>query len=352
MATYEIKSWQTLNLPPVSGDTFFRILDHQVSGTDPSLETTGVIYDGLILNGFGIQNLNEILSQYVKPTPIQFNTSLQLDNTSHSYFYIYYTQNDWFDWEAPPYSPDTVIITYDWSYTNDSRAVLSDPIINLVDNRQFFVYTIKAGTPDVSQTIQFKIGNNLIDSFTISGYTYFNYIYNLLNGTYPGQFSYAYSYDFFVDNNVPLDLTKITIGPSTYYVANTCYRYCIYYLNQYGGWDSILFRGRELKTSELDRFSYKKNYIAGSTDFHKVDYLTKIQESWSLNTSFLNDIESSKMINLMASNKLYIHDLELGYIAPVNITNSNCELKNYRNQGRKMATYNIEVSASQPKYRV
>lgn len=347
MATYEKKSWETLNLPAVSGDTYFRILDHSVS-TDPSAETTGVIYDGLILDGFGIQNLNEILSQYVNPTPISFISQLQPDNASHSTFYIYYTQDDWQTW-----TNDFVIINYDWSYTNDARPVLSDPIINLVDNRQFFVYTIKAGTPDTQTTITMRIGSIVVTSFQISGYTYYNLVQDLSTSTYPGEFSYAYSYDFFVDRSVPIEgVNKITIGPSTYYVTNTCYKYCLYYLNQYGGWDSLLFRGRELKTDDLARLSYKKNYVAGSTDFHKVDYLTTIQEKWALNTSFLDDTESSKMINLMASNKIFIHDLEEGYIAPVNITNSNCEHKNYKNQGRKMATYNIEVSASQPKYRI
>ena len=143
MATYEKKSWETLNLPAVSGDTYFRILDHSVS-TDPSSETSGVIYDGLVLDGFGIQNLNEILSQYVIPTPITFTSSLQPDNASHSTFYIYYTQNDWTSW-----TNDTVIIVYDWSYSNDSSSVLSRPIINLLDNRQFLVYTIKSPDPDI-----------------------------------------------------------------------------------------------------------------------------------------------------------------------------------------------------------
>lgn len=348
MATYEKKSWETLNLPAVSGDTYFRILDHSVN-TDPSAETNGVIYDGLILDGFGIQNLNEILSQYVNPTPISFISQLQPDNESHSTFYIYYTQDDWQTW-----TNDTVIIIYDWSYKpNYNRSVLSDPIINLVDNRQFFVYTIKAGSPDIINTITMKIENIVVTSFQISGYTYYNLVQDLSTSTYPGEFTYAYSYDFFVDRTVPIEgVNKITIGPSTYYVTNTCYKYCLYYLNQYGGWDSLLFRGRELQTDDLSRLSYKKNYVAGSTDFHKVDYLTTIQEKWSLNTSFLDNEESSKMINLMASNKIFIHDLEEGYVAPVNITNSECEHKNYKNQGRKMATYNIEVSASQPKYRI
>ena len=348
MATYEKKSWETLNLPAVSGDTFFRILDHSVS-TDPSAETTGVIYDGLVLDGFGIQNLNEILSQYIHPTPIIFTSSLQQDNTSHSTFYIYYTQDDWGTWTY-----DTVILTYDWSYKpNYNRSVLSDPIINLIDNRQFFIYTIKAPSPDVINTVTMKIENIVVYTFTISGYTYYNLVHDMSDATYPGEFSYAYSYDFFVDRSVPIDgVNKITIGPSTYYVTNTCYRYCLYYLNQYGGWDSLLFRGKELKTDDLSRLSYKKNYVAQSLDFYNTNYLTTIQERWSLNTSFLNNIESDKMINLMASNKIYIHDLVDSFIAPVVITNSSCEHKNYKNQGRKMATYNIEVSASQPKYRV
>ncbi len=347
MAIYEKRSWETLNLPPVSGDTYFRILDHSVN-TNPSEETNGVIYDGLVLDGFGIQNLDEIISQYVKPTPIVFSTSVQTDTGSHFRFYIYYTQDNWTTWTY-----DIVIITYDWSYESVSRAVLSDPIINLIDNRQFFLYTIRAESSDIQATVTMKIDNTTVLSQEISGYTYYNFVADMSTQTYTGEFTYAYSYDFFVYDSIPITgVHTITVGPSVYYVTNTCYKYCLYYLNQYGGWDSLLFRGRELKTDDLSRLSYKKNYVAQSTDFHKVDYLTTLQEKWSLNTSFLNDIESSKMINLMASNKIYIHDLETGHIAPVNITNSNCEHKNYKNQGRKMATYTIEVSASQPKYRI
>ena len=348
MATYEKKTWETLNLPAVSGDTFFRILNHSVS-TDPSAETSGVIYDGLVLDGYGIQNLNEILGQYVNPTPITFTTSVQSDNASHSTFYIYYTQDDWETW-----TNDTVILTYDWSYTGSQRAVLSNPISNLLDYRQFLLYTVKAGTPDVTTTVNVKLENTTIDTFQVSGYTYFNYVRDLSQLDYPGEFTYAYSYDFLVERDTPLVGTynTITIGSSRYIVTDTCYRYCIYYLNQYGGWDSLLFRGKELKTDDLSRLSYKKNYVANSTDFHKVDYLTTIAERWQLNTSFLDDIQSSRMISLLASNKLYIHDLQTGHIAPVNVTNSNCEHKTYKNQGRKMATYNVEVSASQPKYRI
>lgn len=327
MATYEKKTWETINLPPVSGDTYFKILDHSVQ-TDPSSETSGVVYDGLVLDGYGITDLDEILGQYVNPDQIVFDTSVYRDNSSHSTFYIYYTQDDWTSWTY-----DTVILTYDWSYSASSSAVLSDPVANIVDTRQFFLYSIRAGSPDVQTTITMKIDGETVTTFPISGYTYYNLVQDLVS-TRAGNGS------------------KITVGPSVYYVTTTCHNYCLYYLNQYGGWDSMLFHGRELKTDDLSRLSYKKNYVAQSDDFHKVDYLTTLQERWSLNTSFLDDTESSKMINLMASNRIYIHNLETGNIAPVNITNSNCEHKTYKNQGRKMATYTIEVSASQPKYRI
>lgn len=347
MATYEYRTWQTINLPVVSGDTHFIIYDHTTS--TPGDDLTGIIYSGMVVDGYRIQNLNEILSQYVIPSTISFTSGLQPDDSISSKFYVYYTQDDW---STSTY--DTIILNYDWSYSTDSRSTLSYPITDLLDYRQFLLYSLKTGSPDVSTTINVKLENRLIDSFEISGYTYYNYVKDLSELTYPGEFSYAYSYDFLVDRSTMLPGTynTITIGSSKYIVTNTCYRYCLYYQNQYGGWDSLLFRGKELQKDNLSRLSYKKNYVAQSTDFNKVDYLTEIGESWELSTSYLDDTESSKMINLLAANRMYLHDLSTGKITPVNVTNSFCEHKTYKNQGRKMASYIVTVAASQPKYRV
>lgn len=344
--TYEYKTWETINLPAVSGDTYYIIYDHTTS--TPGDDQTGIIYSGLILDGYGLKNIDEILSQYVNPMEISFDSSIFVDEHTHKYFYIYYTQDDW-----ETYTSDTIIMTYDWSYSDSQRAALSDPIIDLLDSRQFFVYSVKPGSPDTTTTINVKLGNITVQSFQITGYNYYNYFRDLSNLTYPGEFSYAYSYDFFVDRSVPLDgVYELTIGSSKYYVTDTCYKYCVYYINQYGGWDSMLFRGRELQVDNLSRLSYKRNYVAQSQDFHKKDYLTNIAETWELNTSYINDVQSSKMINLLASNRMYLHDLETGNIVPVNVTNSNCEHKTYKNQGRKISAYTVNVAASQPKYRV
>lgn len=355
MASYTYKSWETINLPNVNANTYFIILDHYVS-TDPSNVTTGVIYSGLILKNYGIKNINEIISQHIMPKEISFTASgsTQEDNGMTKTFYVYYTSNDWASWTY-----DDITITYDWSYTSGDKTELSDPILNLIDYRQVFMYSAKADNPSGS-TVIVKMNNSQIDTYTMTGTTVYNYVRRLDTISYPGEFTYAYSYDFFVDftiSNLPNqlvygDIYALEINGRTYYITNTCYKYCLYYLNNLGGLDSLLFRGRELQSDKLSRLSYKSNYVAQSTDFYKKDYLTKINESWSLNTSFLTDLESGKMIQVMASNRLYLHDFDNDIIIPVNITNSSCDHKTYKNQGRKMATYEITVEASQPKFRI
>lgn len=347
MASYTYKSWQTINMPTVSTDTYFRILDHE--STAPQDEVEGILYDGLILRGFYIQNLNEILSQYVNPSTISFISSLQENSGGKKTFYIYYTSDNW-----QTFTSDDVSIIYDWGYETDMRTTLSAPISNLVDVRQYLVYSVRPQT--VPTNLVAKIGDIVQDTYVLSHNINYNYVRNLSDDDliWPGEFNFGYSYDYFVTSNslIPGTFAEFTIGSDKFIVSHTCYRYCIYYFNQYGGWDSILFAGKTIQNDNLSRLSYKKNYVAASTEFNKVNYLTTIQENWQLNTSFLDDLRSQKMINMMASNCLYLHDLEENKIIPINITNSKCEHKTYKNQGRKLYTYTIEVSASQPKYRI
>ena len=346
MASYSYKSWETINLPVVSENTYFRILDHQAQ--HPETETTGVIYDGFIISGYYIQNLNEILSQYVKPYEIYFASALQPDSTSERTFYIYYTTNGW-----NTTTMDDVTISYDWTYKNSTSDVLSDPIFDLVDIRQYLLYSFHP--TELPYNFAVKIGNVTVDSYTIEHDIHYNYVKKLSDlNQFPGQFTFAYSYAFLVTrNSLPLEETvDIMVGAQKYTIAHTCYRYCLYYLNQRGGWDSLLFSGKVMQQDNLSRLSYKKNYIAGSLDFNKVDYLTTIQESWQLTTSFLDDQHSEKMINLFASNKIFLHDLDEDKIIPVNIATPKCEHKTYKNQGRKLYTYTVNVNSSQPKYRI
>lgn len=346
MASYNYKSWQTINLPAVSADTYFRILDHQ--STSPQNEVEGILYDGLVLNQYNIQQLNEILSQYVNPNSISFESSLQQNFEAIKKFYLYYSTDNWVT-----FTSDDITIVYDWSYDLDDRTLLSDPISNLLDIRQYLLYSIRPS--ETPMTLESKLVNIQMDSYELAETNNYNYVKYLPEiDRFPGEFNFGYSYDYLLINSqlVPGTFTTITIAGHKFTVAHTCYRYCIYYFNQYGGWDSLLFKGKTIQNDTLTRLSYKKNYVAGTQDFNKVNYLTTVQESWQLNTSFIDDAHSEKMINLMSSNHLYLHDLEENKIIPINITNNKCEHKSYKNQGRKLYTYTIEVAASQPKYRI
>lgn len=357
MANYSYQSWETINLPPVTGDTYFLITrtPNVPTGGDPS-DIQNIIYSGLVLDGFYIQNLEEILSQYVNPEPLVFDDipdHIIQDDEQYVDFYIFYTQDDWNTWTR-----DTINITYNWSY-GSSYTGKSNRIINLVDYRQFFVYSLIPRGSSGEDHISVILDNHTLETLVLdagSTYTYIRRFYGDPSILINGEFSYAYSYDFFVNRSFDSlesgPTVKLVIDGVTYYVANTCYNYCLFYLNEFGGWDYMLFAGRELQTDKLSRLSYKKNYVSQSTDFHKVDYLTTINETWSLNTSWLSDIQSEKMLSLLGSNRLYLQDLNKQTITPVNITNSSFEHKTYKNQGRKAYTYTIEVSASQPKYRV
>lgn len=345
--TYEFKTWETINLPAVSGDTYYRILRNPSS--DPSAVQTGVIYDGLVLDGFGIQNLNEILGQYVYVEPLTFNDyeHLMQDDEQIWNFYIYYTQDDW-----QTFTSDTITLRYNWTYETGNDRMKSTKPINIMDYRQWAVYSLMSRDGS-EEPFNVYLGNNLLDNFIIEQDSTWTYIRRLDDLDYPGEFNWAYSYDFFVTRQTPLTDTqryRLDIGGSIYWVSNTCYNYCLYYLNQYGGYDYMLFGGRELQTDSLSRLSYKQNYVANSSVFGRIDYMTKIEEAWSLNTSWVTDEQADKLKHLFTSNRIWLQDLNSGHITPVNITNSSFEHRTWKNQGRKLYSFTIEVKSSQEKY--
>ena len=333
MATYEFRSWETINLPAVSNDTYYKILDH--SSNTPGSETTGVIYEGVVLKNYSIEALDEVLSQYVSPVDIKFVTGVTEDNQSHATFYIYYTTDDW-----ATHSYDIIIITYDWSYRSVARSVLSQPITNILSPNQYFVHTVTPATPDVITDVTLTIDGEQVLTKQISGYT-------------------RYTFEVYLPDairNLPSRSGDhvLIVGSSRFIIpSDDCgATYILYYLNELGGWDFLPLRGSSLRSADIKRLQYEKRVVSRGSNFATVDYLTTISDRWSLNTSYLDDSGAQKMINLLASNRVYLHDLSSNTIIPVNVTNQSCDYKTYANQGHNFAAYTIEVTASSKKYRV
>lgn len=360
MATYTYNAWETINLPPVSGNTYFRV--SRQSLPNPGTATNGIIYDGLILDGLQLKNLNEVVSPYVRTEEISFPVSSTLiqDDEQIPNFYVYYSSNPPGDtWISGTTSYDVIIVPYNWSYETTMPFLRSYRPINLLDYRQYLVLSLK----DISasgNTVTVKLDNIQNDTFFIDSGSIWHYILNLNSLTYSGAFSFAYSYDFDVtrQNMIPGTYSTLSIEDDDrtfsykYYVTDTCYKYALYYLNNIGGWDYMLFAGRELQKDDINRLQYKKEYVSQALDWGRKNYLTQINEKWELNTSYIDNETSIKLQPLFSSNKIILQDLETSKLIPVNITNASVEHKNYRNQGRKLYSYTINLENSQDKFSI
>lgn len=349
---YEFSSWETMNLRPAPMNLNYiisktRIFDEPTGDPDDPNNPENlpdIIYRGIVLQGMRISDLGEILNQYAQPYVINnFNifgpdNNILEDDSRRQYFYIYYTDGDFsMHWKI-----DQVIVMYNWTYEDyPSGVLLSNPINSILDYRQWFLTSMQLPSA-ITQYVH--LDGAQIDEFE------------------PEDNSFMYTYvkklstlDYYA--GIPSNLKTYEIEVERYHsytIMDTCCRYCLYYMNRLGGWDSLVCQGRELQKDKLKRDSYKKNYVNNTNliDFHKVDYLTTINETWSLNTSWLTNEQSERMIELLSSNYILLHDLVTDKIIGVNISNTTCEHKTYKNQGRRFFNYTIEVEASQPKYRV
>lgn len=346
MSTYTIYSFQTLNLPTVQVDTDFIIYDDETQS--PGDQLYGIIYTGRIVAGYKLEHIDEILSQYVYVKDLSLSgTHFLRDGEQRYTFYLYKSTDDW-----ATFTLDTITVIYDWSYDFEPlsvRPTKSSIPINVMDFRQYAIQSMMSRTGQAEPVEVYVDGPITIDNFTLENTETFTYFRYLSDPAIEWQST---------------DSSAIWINNYKYTVTNTCFDYCLYYVNQWGGYDYMLFAGRELKTDTLSRLSYKQQYrtqIAGDWvgQFGDKTYQTTIKEHWSLNTSWLNDIQSEKMKHLFSSNKMWLQDLNeevnakmTPHLIPVNITNASHEHKNWKNQDRQLYSYTIELEASQTKYRV
>lgn len=143
-----------------------------------------------------------------------------------------------------------------------------------------------------------------------------------------------------------------TISPQVqtgYTEVDVCHAdFALYYLNRYGGWDSFLIEGNVTAKDAYTRYNIISPYDNTTLQFGKRTYNNQIQPSWELHTGWLKDDESERLaFNLLPSNMMYLHNLKEDTIIPVTVDDSSVDYRTFRNQGRKLFTYTINISASQ-----
>lgn len=216
---------------------------------------------------------------------------------------------------------------YDYSFDKDFKLTRNLPILNYFDVRQN-IFLSFLNLPGETNLIRISTGGRLLR----------------LTFDTPGIFHHKLPhYDGNIIVNAPDKRTVLTS-------KNTCAKYAIYYLNPLGGWDQLLIEGKVVKTIKLENKSYKRNFDNNTNEFENKHYLKNLTTSYKLTTGYLTDAQSKLMPNLIETTKAYLFELDTNKYIPVLINTTSVDIKTYRNQGRKLFTYTIEVQESQNKF--
>ena len=125
-------------------------------------------------------------------------------------------------------------------------------------------------------------------------------------------------------------------------------RYAILYQNAYGGYDSFLLEGNCFRQGKTTTHSYTKaidNNIETARGL--TNYANEIEHTWTCNTSWLSDDQSLKFAkHVLPSTNIYLQDMEEQTITPVTITASTYKYKTYKNEGRKIVSYQFTLKES------
>lgn len=308
-------------IPRISDDE--SNINYSVSVLDDKTNTFEVVYRGnavFIEGGEPEINITEIVRNYVED-----NINIDADRASTQEANL--TKVTLSTDEPEPNVVATLYYYYDYSFGKDYRFTRNMPILNYFDTRQ-----------DIF--LSFLNLSNETQPVTVSDSG--NIIYIELDK--PGLFHYKNAY---LDGNVTINTPYTT---TTLTSKNTCAKYAIYYLNPRGGWDQLLIEGKVVKTIKLENKTFKTNFDNNTNEFQNKHYLKNLTTSYKLTTGYLTDEQAKLMPNLIETTKAYLCELDTNTYIPVLINNNSVDIKTYRNQGRKLFTYTIDVQESQNKF--
>ena len=271
--------------------------DPEVGPNDPVVGPNPPVGHELIIREGGYTQKSDL-------TKVMLNTGEEGDNLVASLYYY-----------------------YDYSFDKDFKLTRNQPILNYFDVRQD-IFLSFLNLPGETNTITIDTGP---------------FILHLKFDT-PGIFHHKRTSD---EGNVIVNAPdRRTVLTS----KNTCAKYAIYYLNPLGGWDQLLIEGKVVKTIKLENKTFKRNFNNNTNEFENKHYLKNLTTSYKLTTGYLTDAQAKLMPNLIETTKAYLCELDTKNYIPVLINNNSVDIKTYRNQGRKLFTYTIDVQESQNKF--
>lgn len=162
---------------------------------------------------------------------------------------------------------------------------------------------------------------------------------------------------FFLDTTWSIStqsaVTSVHLSAGEGYDTTHCGDFAIYYLSTKGGWCSFLFEGTATKTDKYNKYNISLPFNNQTLEWQKKTYHAEITTSYQLNTGWLTDDQAANLAkNLIGTNKAYLHNLRTDEIMPVLSTEGSAVYKTYKNQGRKLVSYVVNVECSQTKHNV
>lgn len=241
---------------------------------------------------------------------------------------------------------DSIEFINDWSYDYDydlETMGMAFPISTRVDARQMIPFS-SYGKDSLTAKVTLRDGSSFNQYIATHITPDFNNDYNedfarSLRGTGNGTAMIDIS---------QWDCVSVEVEGILYEVVGTCNRYALYYLNAYGGWDSLLIEGTHKSGDTIKRYTREMEYDnRSSANRAKDNYLNEMERNYSFNTGWLSDEESLRMHHLLSSTNVYMMDLETGKVYPLVITTTECEHKTFKSNGRQMVSYTIDATLSQ-----
>lgn len=242
---------------------------------------------------------------------------------------------------------ESVQFTNDWSYDYSYNAAtmgMSFPITGNIDIRMPIVWT-GLNVSQVNATIYYTDGRyaRVIIPVAIS---------NDFNADFNSDFSKsvrsAGSGTAVFLPSAWDNVAKVVVGSSTFRVVTDCAKYALYYINAYGGWDSLLIEGNTMEVDNLKRYTREMVYDNRDIQNRGIqNYVNEIDKGFTFHTGWLLHDQGERMHHLINSPDVYLYDIAAGEMIPVIIPMTSCEYRNFSNNGNMLVDYTIQVQIAQ-----
>lgn len=273
-------------------------------------------------------NVNDIIEDYTSDS-IDITSSQRWQKTENEKVFTLATGVN----ETEMSDMFNLVVADDWSYSDRNRTYFtSDPICYTLDSRQYFIFSVQNRYGDTLPSCSYQT-----DTMSVDG---------VETGDYKVVSDESYTQIIKdISNLKTIDITEMNNVDDTRYfkVCTTKNKYCLYYKNLYGGYDSILLNPTSQLSASITDNTLTTDYDTTVLNHYKRSYSKTIQNKWTLKTNLLNDTQSEKMRHIYTSNQMWLHNLETGKLYAVNPVDKTFTEKTFKSNKHKPLSYTITV---------